>query len=69
MFLLIVGFFFLGETPSPMGILGCLIVLFGAYLIGIDSKNKQQLTLTRKTSDKEESEEENSLKDARPVEV
>jgi len=38
--LLLVGFLWLGEQPSKMGVLGCLIVLVGAYLISIDAKNK-----------------------------
>jgi len=41
-FLLIVGFLMLGENPTTFGCIGCLIVLFGAYLISIDAKSRQK---------------------------
>jgi len=39
-FLLIVGALLLDEKPTIWGIIGCLIVVFGAYLISIDAKQR-----------------------------
>lgn len=41
-FLLIVGALFLDENPTLFGIIGCLIVVFGAYLISMDAKKKDE---------------------------
>jgi len=41
-FLLIVGALFLDESPTIWGAIGCLIVVFGAYLISIDAKKKDE---------------------------
>lgn len=42
-FLLIVGFLWLGEEPRYLGVLGCLVVVVGAYLISLDAKNKMEI--------------------------
>ena len=39
-FLLIVGALWLGEKPTFFGVVGCLVVVFGAYLISMDAKKK-----------------------------
>lgn len=41
-FLLIVGALFLDEKPTIWGVIGCLIVVFGAYLISMDAKKKDE---------------------------
>lgn len=41
-FLLIVGALWLGEKPRFFGIVGCLVVVLGAYLTSLDAKNKEQ---------------------------
>ncbi|KAL4450822.1 hypothetical protein ABPG74_011664 [Tetrahymena malaccensis] len=41
LFLLVTGYFYLDEVPSYLGVVGCVLILIGAYIKQIDSKTKE----------------------------